>query len=101
MIIIRASMRIKNGKEAAAMAACRAVVAGTQKEAGCNSYSYTIDLDDPALMHVLEIWDDEAALMGHLQGEPFKAFMAVALELMDPVGMAAWNGDMQPYNLAL
>lgn len=94
-------MRVKAGKEQAARDAFIAVVNGSQAEPGCVAYSFTSDVADPALTHVLEMWEDEAALHAHFGREPFQTFMAVSGDLIDPVGAAAYQGDLAPYALAL
>jgi hypothetical protein len=33
---------------------------------GCLSYSYAVDLADPNVLHVIETWDDEAAIDAHM-----------------------------------
>ncbi len=39
--------------------------AETRKEDGCVTYTFTQDLDDPALFHVFEYWESAAALAAH------------------------------------
>ncbi len=40
------------------------MVAATLQESGCRSYAVTPDDDD--LIRLYELWDDEAALAGHM-----------------------------------
>lgn len=101
MIIIQASMTAKPGQRDRAVAAFNQAMQGSQAEPGCDTYRYTIDLGNPNLFHIVELWEDEAALLGHLQGEPFKQFMAVMGELVDPVGMSAYAGQMAPYSFPM
>ncbi len=100
MIIIRASLRVKPGKEEEARAAFVDTMAGSQAEPGCAAYTFTADVADPGLIHVLEIWDSEAALQAHFTGEPFRNFLAVSGELIEPVSAAGWQGNLEPYELA-
>lgn len=96
-IIIQAALRAKPGLRDSMAAASRAAMAGSQGEPGCNTYRYTVDLDDPDLFHIVEIWDDEASLMAHFGGKPFQDFMVAVADLMEPVGMSAFAGALAPY----
>lgn len=97
MIVIRASMKVKPGKEEAALAAFRATMAGSRAEAGCVEYRFTADLEESGVHHILEIWEDEPSLIAHFQGQAFKSFMAVMGDLVDPLGFDGWTGTMTPY----
>lgn len=101
MIVIRASMRIKSGQSGPARAAFAETMAGSRQEPGCVEYSFTQDLADPDLIHVVELWESEAALGAHFQAPAFTTFMARAGELIDPVGMSALSGDLEPYALPM
>jgi quinol monooxygenase YgiN len=98
MIIIQASMKAKPGKRDQAIGAFNEAMAGSQAEAGCIAYRFTADIIEPDSFHILEMWEDEAALLAHLGGQAFKGFMAVAGEIVDPLGMAAHTGAMEPYS---
>jgi quinol monooxygenase YgiN len=97
MLIIQAAMTAKPGQRDRAITAFRSAMPGSQAEPGCHTYRYSIDLDNPNLFHIVELWESEAALGAHIQGDPFKSFRAVAAEIVDPVGMSAYFGDMAPY----
>jgi quinol monooxygenase YgiN len=97
MLIIQAQMTAKPGRRDAAIAAFRAAMEGSQPEPGCVTYRYTVDLYNADLFHIVELWENEAALGAHIQGEPFKNFMAVMNDIVDPIGMSAYIGEMQPY----
>jgi quinol monooxygenase YgiN len=99
MITIKASMTAKSGKRDVALSAFKSAMAGSQSEGGCIAYLFTIDIVDPDIFHVLEIWDGESSLLAHLGGEAFSKFMAVAGDIVDPIGMCAWSGLSEPYQL--
>jgi quinol monooxygenase YgiN len=42
-----------------------AVIAASRAEASCLAYSFGLDLEDGGLVHVFEIWRDQAALDTH------------------------------------
>ncbi len=41
-------------------------IAATRAEDGCNYYAYSVDLEDPDLLHVSERWRDLEALDDHM-----------------------------------
>jgi quinol monooxygenase YgiN len=41
------------------------MVEATLTEPGCQAYAFSPDLDDDDLIHLWELWDDEASLAGH------------------------------------
>lgn len=42
------------------------MLAASRAEDGCLLYAYAVDVEDPGLVRVLEVWRDEAALKAHL-----------------------------------
>jgi quinol monooxygenase YgiN len=46
-----------------------AMMQATREEAGCRAYSYAEDVGEPGLIHVFEIWRDQAALDAHFKTE--------------------------------
>jgi quinol monooxygenase YgiN len=65
MIVVAGYVRVDPANRAAALAAIRAVVAGTRQEAGNISYTFSADLDDDSRFHVFEVWESEPALEAH------------------------------------
>ena len=41
------------------------MLAASRAEDGCITYSYAIDVEDPGLVRIFEIWRDQAALEAH------------------------------------
>ena len=101
MIVIRASMKAKQGKREEALVAIRATVEGSNDEPGCIEYRFTSDIDDPDIFHVIEIWEDESSLFAHFGGDAFKGFMAKSGDLVDPIGFHALKGDLDSYALPI
>lgn len=97
MIIIQAAMTAKPGKRNDALSAFNTAMTASQSEAGCITYRFTVDIVDPDTFHIVEIWDGEPSLLAHLGGPAFKGFMAVAGDIVEPAGMTAWSGPMEPY----
>lgn len=78
----------------------RAAVAGTHKENGCIIYRFTIDMDDPCILHVTELWESEEALFGHFKGEAVKIMFEIVPNLQ-VLGAQAYRGDLEPFDLPL
>lgn len=65
MLIIAGTITVEPDHRAALLEAVAPMVAATLDEAGCQAYAFTPDPDDPALVRLYELWDDEEALAGH------------------------------------
>lgn len=65
MIVITGTIRLPADRIAQARPAMLAMISASRAEAGCIAYSYARDLIDPALFHVVEQWQDRAALAAH------------------------------------
>jgi quinol monooxygenase YgiN len=57
--------------------AAHVVAEETRKEAGCMSYEFFADLSTPGRFHLFEEWEDEAALLTHLETEHLATFYGV------------------------
>ncbi len=44
-----------------------AMMAASQAEDGCEAYSYAEDVGEPGLMHIFEVWRDQATLEIHFK----------------------------------
>lgn len=67
MIIVAGTVRIDTGKLDATRGEMGKMLNASRAEDGCVEYSYAIDVLDPGLVHVFEIWRDRAALDRHFQ----------------------------------
>ena len=54
-----------------------AMMTATRAEDGCAAYSYAEDVAQPGLIHVFEIWRDQAALDAHFKTAHMAAWRAV------------------------
>jgi quinol monooxygenase YgiN len=43
------------------------MMAASRAEDGCHAYGYAEDVTEPGLIHVFEVWRDQAALDAHFQ----------------------------------
>ncbi|MEM8923011.1 MAG: putative quinol monooxygenase [Actinomycetota bacterium] len=60
----------------------------SRAEKGCQDYTFSVELGDPAIVRLSERWDDEASLLAHF-ATPHMAEFRAALE-----GQAHWHGDV-------
>lgn len=77
--------KIKEGRVEEYLAAKREMVQKSQAEAGCISYTLNAVKDQPDVVALLEIWQDEAALELHKNSEHFKTLLPVGGELVEGV----------------
>jgi quinol monooxygenase YgiN len=78
VIYVIVELRLKPGTADKAIAAARAGIAETVKEAGCISYDMNQSVTDPALLVLLERWESHEALKRHFETPHFKAWRAAA-----------------------
>lgn len=76
MLIVLAKARLGGGVSTAARAAIAAMVAASNAEEGCIAYAFTEDLLEPGVIHIVEKWRDEAALVAHFATPHMAAFQA-------------------------
>src|SRR5688500_5264854 len=65
MITVTGAVRFGNGEIERLRSALTRNVETSRKEAGCEAYSYAVDLTEPNLLRITEMWHDEAALDAH------------------------------------
>lgn len=53
-----------------------AMLAKSRAEDGCLAYSYAVDVNDPGLIRVFEVWRDRAALDAHFAAPHLAAWRA-------------------------
>ena len=65
MIIVTGAVRFGNGEIERLRSALVRNVETSRKEGGCEAYSYAVDLLEPNLLRITEMWHDDAALDAH------------------------------------
>ena len=83
MIIVTGAIRFGNGEIERLRSALVSNIESSRKEGGCEAYSYAVDLADPNLLRITEMWRDEAAVDAHSKRIP---------ELMAPLEGAKVEG---------
>lgn len=82
MLIVLAKAKLGEGALEAAMPAIADMVAASNAEEGCIAYAFTQDLGDPSIIHIVEKWQDEAALAAHF-ATPHMAAFGAAIGALD------------------
>lgn len=70
MIIVTGAIRFGKGEIERLRSALVANIEASRKEGGCDAYSYSVDLAEPDLLRITEMWRDEAALDVHAKRVP-------------------------------
>lgn len=76
MIVIAGTVRVPPGKIEAARPHMEAMVTASRAEDGCTAYSYAQDVLDPGVVHVIEVWESDAALKAHSETPHMAAWRA-------------------------
>lgn len=76
MLIVLAKAQVGEGAMEPAMAAIAEMVAASNAEAGCIAYAFTQDVLQRQVLHIVEKWQDEAALAAHFATPHMAAFGA-------------------------
>lgn len=66
-VVIAGTVRVPPENLEAFRPHMQAMLAGSRAEDGCLEYSYAVDVAEPGLIRVFEVWRDEAALQAHFQ----------------------------------
>jgi quinol monooxygenase YgiN len=77
MLIIAGTVKVKPETRADAQAAALKMARATASEAGCTSYRFYADLEDPNTFLIFEQWESEAALLAHFQTPHMAEFNSV------------------------
>lgn len=81
MLIVLAKAKLGGGVSDAARAAIADMVAASNAEEGCIAYAFTEDLLEPGVIHIVEKWTDEAALLAHFAMPHMATFQAALANL--------------------
>jgi quinol monooxygenase YgiN len=68
-LIVAGTVRVQPAGLAGLKPHMLAMMAATRAEDGCQAYSYAEDVAEPGLIHVFEVWRDQAALDAHFRTE--------------------------------
>ena len=82
MLVIAGRIRVKPDRREDAIRLALDVSRETVKEAGCRSYRFYADLEDPGLFFLFEEWDGPDALAQHFATPHMARFMTEAPALL-------------------
>ncbi len=80
-VILAGTVRFPKDGMTAARPRMQEMMRLSRAEDGCIEYIYSEDLLEPGLVHVFEIWRDEAALHAHHEAPHFLAWRASRSEM--------------------
>ena len=85
MLLIVGTVRLPAGRLLDARPIMKATIETSRAEAGCVEYVYAEDVLDPGLIHVKEMWQNQAALDRHFASDHVASWRATwpALEIKD------------------
>ena len=75
-ILVSGTIRLAPEKLEEARPAMTAMIEASRAEDGCLAYHYAVDLLDPGLIHVTEVWSDDAALRRHFASQHIESWRA-------------------------
>jgi quinol monooxygenase YgiN len=99
MILIDVTLNTRTETRAEFLALLESTMRNSQAEAGCLIYRFTADLNDPLKFYLLELWQDEAAILGHVKTAHFAEFLRALPTLGMVEASVARNGAMEPYKV--
>jgi quinol monooxygenase YgiN len=68
-VIVAGTVRAPAENVGALRPAMVEMMTATRAEDGCEAYAYAEDVGDPGLIHIFEVWRDQAALEAHFRTE--------------------------------
>ena len=81
MLIVAGTIEVDPAHRDEMFAAVAPMVAATRAEPGCRAYVFSPDVDDPGLVHLFELWDDQAALDAHFASDHMATWRAASADL--------------------
>lgn len=83
MLLIHGVGRVQADHRDELLVAARRVCEASRSDAGCLTYGFFTDIEDPDVVVSLELWRDESSLSAHMQHEHTIAFLGVATDLLE------------------
>ena len=81
MLLIAGTVRIPPERVAEALVAARRMIEATRGEDGCVRYAFAEDVLEPGLIHISEVWRDQAALERHFASAHMAVWRAAGRDL--------------------
>lgn len=83
MLVVIGHARAREGKLDALVNAAADVASATRADRGCETYTFAVDVNDPAIVVSVEVWTDQPALDAHLTHDHTQAFLAAVGDLVE------------------
>lgn len=94
MLIVVAAITVEEGAVEKVRDALATMENETRKEPGCQTYAFSVDVNDPTMVRIIERWDDMAALEAHFATPHMAAFGGAIAQI------APKNMDVKVYDVA-
>ena len=96
MQIVEGWIRFAPGDLAPILAPAKPLLAATRNEAGCQSCVFSIDVEDPNVLRLTEVWQDEAALEAHAHAPHVAAFAGLLRNAsIEAMNVKCYSGEFQ------
>ncbi len=86
MLIVAAEVVVEEGALNGVQEALGTMEEETRKEAGCLTYAFSVDVNDPTMVRIFERWESMDALAAHFK-TPHMAAFGAALSVIQPKSM--------------
>ena len=77
MIIVNATIKTSEATILATKEAIKIMEQASQAEAGCEDYTFSVELNDPSVLRITECWQNKEALAAHFKTPHMADFQAV------------------------
>jgi quinol monooxygenase YgiN len=92
-ILVTGTIDLDPANRDQAIATFNECMAGTRAEDGCESYTFSADLEDPGRFHVSEQWASQEAMDAHMAGPSLAALMTAMGTLgVTGASLTKWEG---------
>ena len=81
MIVIVAEIRVEEGAVEQVQEGLAVMEQASRMEEGCLTYAFSVDVNDPTLVRITELWETEEALQKHFTMPHMAEFGAVLAQV--------------------
>ena len=93
MIVVTGTMTLDPAKVDDARQAMLTMMEASNAESGCLSYRFAADLTEPGTFHLIEQWEDDAAMEAH-GATPHMAELMSAMGTLGVTAAEIWRHDV-------
>jgi quinol monooxygenase YgiN len=91
-ILVTGHIKVDPAKRDDFLALVRSLMQETHREAGCEHYAFTADVDDPGHFHILEQWADQPTMDAHGASPHLASFMGSLGGIVTGASLTKWDG---------